>query len=63
MTCSLEEREDDTTLFVPGRETEDDMASGDVTQAQANGIVQVDLTEYEDKLEFVFDQLTNQLIG
>ncbi|KAJ0490183.1 hypothetical protein HanHA300_Chr12g0452541 [Helianthus annuus] len=40
MMCSLEEREDDATLFVPGRETEDDMASGDVTQAQANGIVQ-----------------------
>ncbi|KAI3809223.1 hypothetical protein L1987_25193 [Smallanthus sonchifolius] len=35
-----EEWEDDATLFVPGGETEDDMAPGDETQAQGNDIVQ-----------------------
>ncbi|KAI3705224.1 hypothetical protein L1987_75458 [Smallanthus sonchifolius] len=35
-----EEWQDDATLFVPGGETEDDMAPGDESQAQGNDIVQ-----------------------
>ncbi|XP_076902155.1 NAC domain containing protein 50-like isoform X2 [Bidens hawaiensis] len=35
-----EEWEDDAALYVPGRDTEEDMSPGDESQAQGNGIVQ-----------------------